>query len=90
MDNGNLHFILRCGQCNKPFDKGELRHSSTIIEGVTLIRLLRIHSEETRVLLSVAEDRQLSTVSFLHFLRAREGSLRSPAAEVFEMHVQGN
>ena len=74
--------VLRCEQCNKPFDKRELQLNSTnnyfVVPSLYLVLTVafRVLAEETWVLLSVSKSQQHDPASILHFMCEKEGSLR--------------
>jgi len=83
MNERDVQSVLRCGRCNKPFDKREFRSretSSGDVEFVLILCRYRIDAEKTWLLLSVANRWSHRPVSLLYFLRARKGSLRQHAA----------
>jgi hypothetical protein len=56
MYEGDVQSVLRCRQCNKPFDKGELYLHQILLrdaESVLTVWRFRVRSEETWILLSV-------------------------------------
>jgi hypothetical protein len=72
-----MELILRCGQCNKPFDKGELCSCLvTYAESVLTAGFPRVHFEETWILLSVSKRRQDRSGPIMYLLCEAEGALR--------------
>lgn len=59
MSEGDVQSVLRCGQCNKPFDKRELYFYQILLrdaESVLTVWCFRVHAEETWILLSVSKS----------------------------------
>ena len=79
MYKADARLVLRCGHCNKPFDKGEwylhevLLHDS---KRVLIVPWFRGHAEETWILLSISTSSSHHSVSSLCFLCERKGALR--------------
>jgi hypothetical protein len=58
MYEGDVQSVLRCKQCNKPFDKGEFYFYQILLrdaEFVLTVWCSRVHTEETWILLSVSK-----------------------------------
>ena len=59
MYEGDVQSVLRCGLCNKPFDKRELYFHQILLRdagSVLTVSCFRVHAEETWILLSVSKS----------------------------------
>lgn len=76
MAHGDIQSVLRCGLCNKPFDKREPPTLPRNDAFKLTFGRFRVHTKETWVLLSVSKDRRRSSPSILRLLYEGEDAMR--------------